>query len=155
MLGEVLFSKGKNDEMYTPRYGVLPIVKYLPKSAIIWCPFDRDEHNFPVVLREHGFKVVNSHISYGQDFYDYEPEKWDIIVSNPPFTAKRKIFERCISFGKPFALLMTNTWLNDASKLRLNPQIPRKLAHDDKPITDWQMATFQTDYDPYKNPWMV
>ena len=46
-------------------------------------------------------------------------------------------------------------WLNDASKLRLNPQIHRKLAHDDKPITDWQMATFQTDYDPYKNPWMV
>lgn len=46
-------------------------------------------------------------------------------------------------------------WLNDASKLRLNPQIPRKLATDNQPITDWQMATFQTDYDPYRNPWMV
>lgn len=46
-------------------------------------------------------------------------------------------------------------WLNDASKLRLNPQIPRKLAEDKQPITDWQLATFQTDYDPYKNPWMV
>ncbi len=46
-------------------------------------------------------------------------------------------------------------WLNDASKLRLNPQIPRKLAKDNQPITDWQMATFQTDYDPYRNPWMV
>ncbi|MFI3332195.1 MAG: hypothetical protein SNG69_05475 [Rikenellaceae bacterium] len=46
-------------------------------------------------------------------------------------------------------------WLNDASKLRLNPQIPRKLATDNQPVTDWQMATFQTDYDPYKNPWMV
>lgn len=46
-------------------------------------------------------------------------------------------------------------WLNDAAKLRLNPQIPRRLAEDKKPVTDWQLATFQTDYDPYKNPWLV
>lgn len=46
-------------------------------------------------------------------------------------------------------------WLNDASKLRLNPQIPRKLAEDNKPVTDWQLSTFQTDYDPYKNPWLT
>lgn len=41
-------------------------------------------------------------------------------------------------------------WLNDAAKLRLNPQIPRKLDATKKPVTDWQLATFQTDYDPYK-----
>ncbi len=46
-------------------------------------------------------------------------------------------------------------WLNDAAKLRLNPQIPRKVDDSKKPVTDWQLATFQTDYDPYKNPWMV
>ena len=46
-------------------------------------------------------------------------------------------------------------WLNDAAKLRLNPQIPRKLDDTKKPVTDWQLATFQTDYDPYKNPWLT
>lgn len=46
-------------------------------------------------------------------------------------------------------------WLSDASKLKPNPQIPRKLAEDKKSVTDWQLATFQTDYDPYRNPWMV
>jgi hypothetical protein len=46
-------------------------------------------------------------------------------------------------------------WLSDASKLKINPQIPRKLTEDRKPVTDWQMATFQSDYDPYKNPWLV
>lgn len=46
-------------------------------------------------------------------------------------------------------------WLNDASKLRLNPQIPRKLAEDKKPVTDWQLTTFQTEFDPYKNPWLT
>ncbi|MFR9546844.1 MAG: hypothetical protein SNJ29_14905 [Rikenellaceae bacterium] len=47
-------------------------------------------------------------------------------------------------------------WLYDASKLKLNPQIPRKLStKDNQPITDWQLATFQTDYNPHDNPWMV
>ncbi len=46
-------------------------------------------------------------------------------------------------------------WLNDAAKLRLNPQIPRKLDETKKPVTDWQIATFQTEYDPYKNPWLT
>lgn len=46
-------------------------------------------------------------------------------------------------------------WLNDAAKLRLNPQIPRKLDETKKPVTDWQLATFQTDYDPYRNPWLI
>lgn len=46
-------------------------------------------------------------------------------------------------------------WLGDAAKLRLNPQIPRKLDETEKPIADWQLATFQTDYDPYRNPWLV
>lgn len=46
-------------------------------------------------------------------------------------------------------------WLNDAAKLRLNPQIPRKIDEMKKPVTDWQLATFQNDYDPYRNPWLV
>lgn len=46
-------------------------------------------------------------------------------------------------------------WLNDAAKLRLNPQISRKIDEMKKPVTDWQLATFQNDYDPYRNPWLV
>ena len=46
-------------------------------------------------------------------------------------------------------------WLKDAARLKLNPQIPRKLDKQKEPITDWQMATFQTSYDPYLNPWQI
>jgi len=46
-------------------------------------------------------------------------------------------------------------WLSDASRLKINPQIPRKLAEDKKEVLDWQLSTFQTDYDPYKNPWLT
>jgi hypothetical protein len=112
---KVLYSKGNNDECYTPRYVVEAILPFIPKDKVIWCPFDRDDSNFTIVLKENGYNVINSHIDYGQDYYDYEPPHWDIMVSNPPFTAKRKIFERALSFGKPFMLLMSNTWLNDSA----------------------------------------
>jgi hypothetical protein len=46
-------------------------------------------------------------------------------------------------------------WLKDAARLKLNPQIPRKVDRENKPVTDWQMATFQTEYNPYTNPWHV
>lgn len=46
-------------------------------------------------------------------------------------------------------------WLSDAAKLKLNPQIPRKLSDDKKPVMDWQLSTYQTSYDPYKNPWLT
>jgi len=119
-------SAGKNDECYTPREGVTPMLDYLPyfiwekygekwkkKDIIIWCPFDTPESEFVKVFIENGYNVVYSDIKTGQDFYEYEPEKWDIIISNPPFTNKRAIFERALSFNKPFALLMTAAWLND------------------------------------------
>jgi hypothetical protein len=116
---KVLYSKGNNDECMTPDYGVKPIIKYLPKDKIIWCPFDKEESEFVKQLKEAGFNVTYSHIDNGQDFFSYEPEKWDIIVSNPPFTGKRQIFERALSFNKPFALIMSNTWLNDSAPKQL------------------------------------
>lgn len=115
----VSYSKGDNNECYTPAYGVLPIIKYLPKDKIIWCPFDLDDSQYVIQLRKAGYDVVFSHIQSGQDFFYYEPETWDILVSNPPYEGKRQIFERALSFNKPFALLMMNTWLNDAAPKQL------------------------------------
>lgn len=131
---ELLYSKGCNDENYTPEYAIIPIIKYIQKGSTVWCPFDRDEHYFPALLRNFGFNVVNSHIDYGQDFYNYEPKQWDIIVSNPPFTNKRNIFERCIGFGKPFALIMSNTWLNDSAPKQLFKDVDLQLLMFDKRI---------------------
>lgn len=131
---EILYSKGKNDECYTPEYAVYPIIKYLDKDKIIWCPFDTEDSNFVKILKENGFKVINSHINTGQDFYEYEPENWDVIVSNPPFTNKKEIFERCLSFNKPFALIMTNTWLNDSAPKKLFKDKELQLLMFDKRI---------------------
>lgn len=117
---KVLYSKGKNDECLTLPYGVAPIIKYIPKSATVWCPFDIENSEFVKQIRANGNKVIASHIINGQDFYIYEPkEQWDCIVSNPPFGGKRKIFERALSFNKPFALIAPNTWWNDAAPAQI------------------------------------
>lgn len=114
----VLYSSGNNDECYTPAYAIKPILEYIPKNAIVWCPFDKAESQFVKLISLQN-KVVFSHIDDGKDFFAYEPAKWDILISNPPFTNKRKYFERALSFNKPFALIMTNTWLNDSAPKQL------------------------------------
>lgn len=120
-------SKGKNDECYTERYAVEPLLDFLPKfkDKIIWCPFDTEESEFVKVFQENNYNVVYSHIDYGQDFYTYEPAKWDVLISNPPFTNKSGIFRRALNFNKPFALLMSILWLNDAvpAKVFKNKQL--------------------------------
>lgn len=116
-----LAGKGKNDECYTMPYAIVPLLPYLEKfkGQKIWCPFDTQESEFVKILTANGHDVIYSHISLGMNFFEYEPEKWDLIVSNPPFTGKTKIFERCINFNKPFALIMSNSILNDPAPMRL------------------------------------
>lgn len=114
-------SKGNNDECYTKRYAVEPLLEFIPKfkDKVIWCPFDTEESEFVKVFQENNYNVVFSHINNGQDFFTYEPEKWDLIISNPPFTNKSKIFQRARSFNKPFALLSPVIWLNDAPPCKI------------------------------------
>jgi len=125
----VLYNAGDNDECYTPEYAVRALVPHLEKfkGKTIWCPFDEATSNFVKVLESEGFNVVRSHINEGQDFYTHAPLDWDVMVSNPPFTNKRGIFERAIELGKPFALIMSNTWLNDAAPKQVFRNIPLQL----------------------------
>ncbi len=109
---DILYSKGKNDECYTPNYAVLPILKYIPKNATIWTPFDTAKSEFVKQISKQN-TVISSHIDNGYDFFHYEPEEWDILISNPPFTGTAKIFARALSFNKPFALLSSMARMND------------------------------------------
>lgn len=58
---KVLYSAGANDECYTPAYGVKPILKYIPKGATVWCPFDKPESEFVKQISVQN-KVVYTHI---------------------------------------------------------------------------------------------
>lgn len=130
---EIMYSSGKNDECYTPAYAVKPILEFIPKNKIVWCPFDKENSEFVKQISQVN-PVVFSHIDNGQDFFDYQPDKWDVMISNPPFQKKRKFFERAISFNKPFALIMTMTWMNEAAPVQLFESIGLQLLLFDKRI---------------------
>jgi len=129
----VLYSKTGNDECYTPAYGVVPILKYIPAGVTVWCPFDTPASQFVQLINKQN-TVVSSHINEGKDFYSYEPEHWDVMVSNPPFKRKRQMFERALSFGKPFSFLMTLTWLNDSAPKKIFKDVDLQLLMFDKRI---------------------
>lgn len=47
------------------------------------------------------------------------------------------------------------TWLRDANRMKINPQIPSKIDTDNKPVVEYAIATFMRDYDPHQNPWQI
>lgn len=94
-----------NDEFYTPKYAINPLVKYLDPSKSIWCPFDTDQSLIYKTLSNSGYSVIQTHISTGSDFFTTDP-LGDVIVSNPPYSIKGKVFSRLFELGKPFAMLV-------------------------------------------------
>ena len=70
------------------------------------------------VIYTGGYNVQKSHIDDGQDFFTYEPEGYDVIVSNPPFSIKDKILERLYELNKPFAVLLPMNSLQGKSRYK-------------------------------------
>ena len=112
-----------NDEFYTPQYAVEPILKYIPITASVWCPFDTEQSNFVKMFRARGNHVIHTHKNIiGEDFLTYEPysnTSYDYIVSNPPYSLKNEVFEKLFRLGKPFAILVGVVGIFE-SKTRFN-----------------------------------
>ena len=96
----------ESDEVYTPSYAVKPIIKYTKPGSIVWCPFDTADSAYVEELNAAGFTVIYSHIDNGQNFFEYEPDEYDVIISNPPFSIKDDILRRLNELNKPYAMLM-------------------------------------------------
>lgn len=110
-----------NDEFYTPKYAIEPILKYIPRGSKVWCPFDTTDSNFYKLLSENGYEVKVSHLESGVDFFDTAKVKgyvdWcEYIVSNPPYSLKAKVFEQLFNIGKPFAMLVGVVGLFESQK---------------------------------------
>ena len=96
-----------SDEVYTPLYAIKPIVKYIKKNSVIWCPFDTLNSEYVIYLRQLGYKVIATHIDDGFNFFTYEPkEHYDCIISNPPFSIKDDVLKRLYELNKPYAILL-------------------------------------------------
>lgn len=121
-------------------------------------------------LSEHEYVVCDGHVFYpetdvnadvpqvGRNLSPHDPRNYNLkkhMVRLALYELTKLIAPNNVSVVRMRDYEDSMKWLNDAAKLRLNPQIPRKLDETKKPVTDWQLATFQTDYDPYRNPWLV
>lgn len=95
------------DDYMTPKYAWEDIKHFIPKNKIIWESFFGDGKSGDY-LKDMGFDVIHEQI----DFFNNEPEKWDIIVSNPPFTQIKQILYRLKTLDKPFILIMPVSKIN-------------------------------------------
>lgn len=107
---EKIGSINPNDEFYTPRYAITPLLKYLEPQSCILCPFDSKESNYVKVLSENGHHVYKSHIHDNLDFFDIEKEVHcfgiKYIISNPPYSLKAEVFKKLFELDIPFAMLV-------------------------------------------------
>ena len=107
----------KNDELYTPCEAIYPLLKYLPKNKIIWECTDFGSSKITEILKKNDYKVITSHINQNQDFFNYEPkEKYDIIITNPPYSLKNQFLKRAYELNKPFAFLLPLTTLEGVER---------------------------------------
>jgi hypothetical protein len=113
---------GKRDMCDTRLDEAQKMVNYIqdiiPKDSKIWCPFDTNNSNIVLALKEYGYNnIINTHIEYGEDFFETNIE-CDYIISNPPFQNRTKIFNRLYSFNKPFIMLQPIQAFNNNSYIR-------------------------------------
>jgi hypothetical protein len=92
------------DGCQTPYDALDPLIPYLP-DGLIWEPA-AGEGNIVAKLRLEGFMVVDSDILTGHNFFEFEPQSWDCLVTNPPYSIKYQWLRRCYALRKPFALLL-------------------------------------------------
>lgn len=93
------------DACQTPSYALNPLLPHLSQHKKVWesaC----GEGYMSRALEQKGYEVISSDIVDTRNFLTYEPELWDCIVTNPPYSIKYKWIERCYALGKPFALLL-------------------------------------------------
>ena len=133
------------DEVYTPFYAVEPLLEFLPKDKKIWCPFDEEWSAFYQFLSEKGYEVERSSLKEGQDFFRYEPEHWDILVSNPPFSKKNEVLKRAFSFQKPFALLLPVNSIQSKTRYQIFENRIQMLCFDGRiDYHTWQNMEYYT-----------
>ena len=91
--------EASDDNYYTPRQAWEDIKQYIPKDKLIHEAFYGDGTSAQH-LRDMGFDVV----SEDEDFF--KSNRGDVIVTNPPYSCKAKVFKYLQQLDKPFILIL-------------------------------------------------
>ena len=96
----------KHDDWMTPLSAWEDISHIIPMDKSIWEPFYGDGTSGEI-LCELGCPEV---IHQDEDFFT--SNHGEVIVSNPPFTLKKKVFTRLKELGKPFIMICPSSMIN-------------------------------------------
>lgn len=94
-----------NDEYYTPADAFAAIAQYVPAgpSCTVWEPFPGESQS-PAHMK-HAFPC--DVVSTTEDFYErVPPAGTSLIVSNPPYSSKIRLFSRLRELQLPFMMLL-------------------------------------------------
>mgnify|MGYP001615675510 FL=1 len=113
------------DDFQTPASALLPLFGFLNPNWTIWeCACGKG--NLVKEFNKNNFKVIASDLYLSDEqnvlfngwqtkllakyhytnFLTWEPDEWDCIITNPPFSLKTEFLIRAYNLGKPFAFLL-------------------------------------------------
>jgi len=137
------------DLFRTPIYATKLLIPYIPLNILsIWECAAGDGH-ISTVLEKYGYMVTSTDINNKwacMNFLDAKTAMGDCIITNPPYSLKKKFFQKCIELDVPFALLLLSDycqWNIDAvRKYGCEKIIPTKRI-------DYITPTYRTDTKSY------
>lgn len=130
---QVQNSKGL-DDFQTPGAAILPLLAHIPRNAKIWeCA--AGSGNLVKAFEQNGYEVLGTDIKTGTDFRMWEPERFDCIITNPPYSLKDEFLLRAYMLNKPFAFLLPITSLEGKNRQSLFERYGLELMIFDKRIT--------------------
>ena len=142
--GKKAINFNKDDDYMTPKEVWESIAHLLPKDKVIWESFYGDGKSGEY-LTELGFQVEHHDI----DFFDDPSFNYDILVSNPPYSIKPKVFKRLAEIDKPFVMLvpvstMTKKFLKTYFQDKIQIIIPKSRIHFVKNGVQTKASWFDT-----------
>ena len=118
-----------NDDQYNTTHEIWSsIADYIPKDKILWEAFmlGNTSSKSVDILQSLGHSCIGYH-----DIDFFEADYGDVIVSNPPYSMKKKIFGRLAKLDKPFILVLpvgtiTKQFVRVLDRTKLQLIIPAK-----------------------------
>jgi hypothetical protein len=82
--------------------GPVTVKKEVATFRLIW-NWAATQGHLAEHIRRAGYRVVGDST---MDLLSAEPDNWDLLCTNPPFSLKDKFLHRAYALGRPFALLL-------------------------------------------------
>jgi hypothetical protein len=144
-----------DDEYFTPPSLWEAVKEFLPKSnQIVWEAFSGNGQSGQTLVR------LGCTVIHGLDVDFFDPnngvvDKYDVLVSNIPFSIKQLVLERLKELDKPFMIIMPGTtvftkYLRELFGNQLQLIIPRSRMHFEKQGVLLTRTSFDCCYFCYK-----